>query len=114
MTYSVAAVRSDSVEGEGGCAAPAVLKPYDPNDAIGIGEACRLSGEGRLRLIAMAQRYSLGRKIDARWAFSRIALCAFLNDDQEGLTAYLAGDRAGPAVTRAYHAAGVPLLTQRG
>ena len=76
-----------SVTISGSSATPAVLKPYDPLDAIGIGEACRLSGEGRLRLIAMAQRHGLGRKIGARWAFSRIALCAFLNDDQEGLTA---------------------------
>ena len=101
-----------SVEPDGG-AAPAVLKPYDPLDAIGVGEACSLSGEGRLRLIALAQRHGLGRKIGARWAFSRIALCAFLNDDQEGLMAYLAGDRTSPVVTRAYHAAGVPLQAER-
>ncbi len=114
MTHSVGAVCSDSAGADAVCAAPAVLKPYDPLDAIGIGEACRITGEGRLRLIAMAQRYSLGRKIGARWAFSRVALCAFLNGDEEGLAAYLAGDRTGPAVTRAYQAAGVPLLSQRG
>jgi hypothetical protein len=102
-----------SVTIHGSSATPAVLKPYDPLDAIGIGEACRLSGEGRPRLIAMAQRHGLGRKIGARWAFSRIALCAFLNDDQEGLTAYLAGDRASPAVAHAYQAAGVPLQAER-
>lgn len=113
MTHSVAAVCSDSAGSEADSVSPAVLKPYDPLDAIGIGDACRLSGESRLRLIAMAQRYSLGRKIGSRWAFSRIALCAFLNDDQEGLTAYLAGDRTGSAVTRAYHAAGVPLREER-
>jgi hypothetical protein len=113
MLHSVASDRSDGSGGEAGCASSAVLKPYDPLDAIGIGSACRISGEGRLRLIAMAQRYGFGRKIGARWAFSRVALLAFLDGDDEGLAAYLAGDRTGPAVTRAYRAAGVPLLTQR-
>ncbi|WP_336492109.1 hypothetical protein [Methylobacterium nigriterrae] len=109
MMHSVAAVRPGGVGSEFGCAAPAVLKPYDPNDAIGISKARALSGEERLRLIGLAQRYGLGRKIGARWAFSRVALRAFLDGDEEGLAAYLAGDRTGPAVTRAYQAAGVPL-----
>ena len=114
MLHSFTPVRSDSAGGEAICVSPAILRPYDPLDAIGIGSACRISGEGRLRLIAMAQRYGFGRKIGARWAFSRVALHAFLDGDDEGLAAYLAGDRTGPAVTRAYRAAGVPLLAQRG
>jgi hypothetical protein len=92
----------------------AVLKPYDPFDAIGIKAACELSGGSRARVIQLCEQYGLGRKIGARWAISKVALHAFLNDDKEGLRAYLAGDRSGPAVTSAYRAAGVLLPSQRG
>ncbi|MER2266692.1 hypothetical protein [Methylobacterium oxalidis] len=96
-----------------GAVAPAILRPYDPNNAIGIGAARQISGEQRLRLIALAQRYNLGRKIGARWTFSRVALQAFLDGDDEALSAYLAGDRTSPAVLRAYEAACVTLPAQR-
>ena len=114
MIYSAVIARRGGARSEPAHTGPAVLKPYDPNDAVGIRAACEISGESRVRVIRLCEQYHLGRKIAARWAVSQVALHAFLNDDQEGLRAYLAGDRTGPAVTRAYRAAGVPLPIQRG
>jgi len=114
MTQSVSAATSGGTVGRPFDSGFAVLKPYDPIDAIGIKTACELSGGSRARVIQLCEQYGLGRKIGARWAISKVALHAFLNDDQEGLSAYLAGDRSGPAVICAYRAADVPLPSQRG
>lgn len=92
---------------------PAILRPWQTDDAISIGEAQRLTGEGRMRLIALADRHKVGRKIGERWAFSRVALLALLHDDRPALHAYLAGDRSSPTVARAYRAAGVSLPAGR-
>jgi hypothetical protein len=114
MRHSGSATISDGMNGRPKPTGFAGLKPYDPIDAIGIRAACKLSGWSRPRVIELCEQNGLGRKIGARWAISKVALHAFLNDDREGLSAYLGGDRAGPAVTCAYHAAGVPLPSQRG
>ena len=114
MNHSVSTASEGGADGRPAHKAPAVLKPYDPNEVIGIRAACKLSGGSRGRMIQLCEQHGLGRKIGARWAVSRVALHAFLNDDHEGLNAYLTGDRTGPVVAHLYRAAGVPLPSQRG
>lgn len=114
MRHFLSTALSSGAEGQPIHRGFAVLKPYDPEEAIGIHTACELSGASRGRIIQLCEQHGLGRKIGARWAVSRVALHAFLNDDREGLNSYLAGDRTGPVVARLYHAAGVSLPSQRG
>lgn len=89
--------------------APGLLQPFDPREAISIPEAAALAGVSLRAMRDWCVKHEIGRSIAGRWRVSRVALRALLDGDQEGLAAYQAGDRSGPAAVRAFKAAGVPL-----
>ncbi|GJD52703.1 hypothetical protein OPKNFCMD_5469 [Methylobacterium crusticola] len=81
---------------------PRVLIPYDPAEAISIGEAAFLARRSASTVRGWAARFHIGRRIaGGAWMVSAPALLMLLDDDHEALDAYLAGERGAEAV-RAY------------
>ena len=82
---------------------PAILRPYEPAEAIGIAEAARRAGKGERTIREWCALHRIGRRIGGRWAVSQPALDMLLEGDAQTLEAYLAGDRVSDRV-RAYFA----------
>jgi hypothetical protein len=60
-----------------------------------------------------AARFDIGRRIQGRWAISKVALGLFLDGDAITLAAYLAGDRSSPKITEYFEHCDVPLPRRR-
>ena len=88
---------------------PGLLLPFDPRDAMRIGEAAAIAGVTTRTIQLWCPKHGIGRPIAGRLRVSRVALWALLHDDRTALAGYLSGDRTSPTVRRAYAAAGVPL-----
>lgn len=89
-------------------AAPRVLIPYSPAEAISIGEAAFLARRSASTIRGWCARFHVGRRIaGGAWMVSAPALLMLLDDDHAALGAYLAGERGGP-VAPYFDRAGVP------
>jgi hypothetical protein len=88
---------------------PKVLRPFNRAEVLSIDEAARIAGKSPRTLREWCLLKDIGRRIGGRWAVSRIALAMLLDDDQDALKAYIAGDRSSPAVTTYFERCGVPL-----
>jgi hypothetical protein len=82
---------------------PAILRPYDPAEAIGTAAAAKRAGKHERTIREWAGLYNIGRRIGGRWKISAPALEMLLAGDVEALDKYLAGDRTSERV-QAYYA----------
>ena len=87
----------------------AILHPYNSSEAIRIGKAATLAGKSDRTIRNWCRERHIGRRIAGQWAVSIVALDMLLAADQEGLDAYLAGDRSSARVTCYYKARSIPL-----
>jgi hypothetical protein len=88
---------------------PTVLHPYDPAEAIGIAEAALRAGKSDRTVRNWCADHQIGRRIAGRWAVSAVALDMLLAGDDQGLQAYLAGDRAADRIVSYYRRRSIPL-----
>ena len=75
-----------------------VLRPFDPDEAIGVKEAAGRAAVSETALRAWCTRYAIGRRVVGSLLVSAPALAMLLDDDVPALAAYLSGDRTGPLV----------------
>jgi hypothetical protein len=92
---------------------PAILRPFDPAEAIGIAEAARRAGKSPRTMREWCCLHQIGRRISGRWAVSQPALDMLLDGDAQSLHAYLAGDRASERVRSYYLRRSIPVPTMR-
>jgi hypothetical protein len=88
---------------------PAVLRPFDPAEAIRITKAATLAGKSERTIRNWCRERHVGRRIGGHWAVSIVALDMLLAGDDEGLDAYLAGDRSSARVLSYYRARNIPI-----
>jgi hypothetical protein len=88
---------------------PAVLRPFDPAEAIRITKAATLAGKSERTIRNWCRERHIGRRIAGQWAVSVVALDMLLAGDDEGLNAYLAGDRSSARIVSYYTARSIPL-----
>ena len=86
-----------------------ILTPYDPAEAISITEAAARAGKSDRTIRNWCLDHHIGRKIAGQWAVSAVALDMLLGGDDDGLQAYLAGDRSTAHVASYYAARSIPL-----
>jgi hypothetical protein len=92
---------------------PAILRPYNAAEALTIEQAALIAGRSPRTIRDWAARFDIGRRIQGRWAISKVALAMFLDGDAVALAAYLAGDRSSPKATEYFERCGVPLKGRR-
>ena len=90
---------------------PAILRPYDQAEAIGVAEAARQAGKSMRTMRQWCALYRIGRIIGGRWAISQVALDMLLDGDKDSLAAYLSGDRSSACVRSYYMRRSIPLQT---
>jgi len=90
---------------------PAILRPYDLAEAIGVAEAARQAGKSERTMRVWCARHQIGRMIGGRWAISQVALDMLLDGDKDSLEAYLNGDRSSERVRSYYARRSIPLQT---
>src|SRR5262245_17532504 len=90
---------------------PAILRPYDLAEAIGVAEAARQAGKSERTMREWCARHQIGRMIGGRWAISQVALDMLVNGDNDSLEAYLSGDRRSTRVRSYYMRRAIPLQT---
>jgi hypothetical protein len=88
---------------------PAILRPYDPAEVIGTGEAAQRAGKSERCMRNWCLEQHLGRKIGGHYSVSRVALDMKLNDDEPALKAYHAGERVTPEVAAYYRRLGIEI-----
>jgi hypothetical protein len=88
---------------------PAVLRPFNPAEAIRITNAATLAGKSERTIRNWCLERHIGRRIGGHWAVSIVALDMLLAGDHEGLVAYLAGDRTSARVVSYYTARSIRL-----
>jgi hypothetical protein len=91
---------------------PQVLRPYHRSEALSIAEAALITGRSVRTIRDWCARLDIGRRIQGRWAVSKVALAMLLDGNKEALAAYLAGDRSSPIVAEYFSRCGVPLPKQ--
>jgi hypothetical protein len=88
---------------------PQVLRPYNAAEALTIEQAALIAGRSPRTTRDWAARFDIGRRIQGRWAISKVALAMFLDGDATAVAAYLAGDRSSPMITAYFARLNVPL-----
>lgn len=88
---------------------PQVLLPYDPREAATLTEAARYLKVSKRTATRMASTRDIGRRIDGRWLFSRVAMLLVMEGKPDALTRYLAGDRQSDDVVQAFARFGIVL-----
>lgn len=86
----------------------ATLRPFDPAEAIRITKAATLAGKSERTIRNWCRERHIGRRLAGQWAVSVVALDMLLAGDDEGLDAYLAGDRSSARVMSYYAARSIP------
>jgi hypothetical protein len=87
----------------------AILRPFDPAEAIRITKAATLAGKSERTIRNWCRERYIGRRIGGQWAVSVVALDMLLAGDDEGLDAYIAGDRSSARIVSYYTARSIPL-----
>jgi hypothetical protein len=90
---------------------PQVLKPYSAREAMSTAEAEIEADRSQRTVRVWCLRYELGRRIEGRWAVSRVALAMFLDGNEEALSRYLCGDRTSPSVVAYFTRLDIPILS---
>jgi hypothetical protein len=88
---------------------PAILRPYHAAETLTIEQAALIAVRSPRTIRDWAARIDIGRRIQGRWAISKVALAMLLDGNKAALAAYLAGDRSSPTVTEYFERCGVPL-----
>lgn len=88
------------------------LQPFDRSEALSVREASAQTGRKPQTIRLWCARHRLGRHVGGQWAVSKVALRLFLNNQLDGLAAYLAGDRRHADVAAAYRSEGVSRARQ--
>ena len=70
---------------------PQVLRPFNRSEALPIDEAAQIAGRSKRTMREWCLLYDIGRRIQGRWAVSKVALAMLLDGNKEALAAYLAG-----------------------
>jgi hypothetical protein len=86
-----------------------ILQPYDPAEAITVTVAACRAGKSDRTVRNWCLDHRIGRRIAGQWAVSAVALDMLLAGDDEGLQAYLAGDRASDRVVSYFRARSISL-----
>jgi hypothetical protein len=85
------------------------LIPYQPAEAISVTEAAERAGKTDRTIRNWCLDHQIGRRIAGHWAVSAPALDMLLAGDNDGLQAYLAGDRTSDRVVSYFEARSIPL-----
>jgi hypothetical protein len=88
---------------------PMVLHPFDPTEAISVTAAAIRADKSDRTIRNWCLERHIGRRIAGQWAVSAVALDMLLAGDDDGLQAYLAGDRASDHVVAYYRERSIPL-----
>jgi hypothetical protein len=88
---------------------PQVLRPFHRSEVLSVAEAADMAGKSLRTLRGWCLLHDIGRRIQGRWAVSKVALAMLLDGNKEALAAYLAGERHSPIVTEYFERCGVPL-----
>src|SRR3978361_1678773 len=91
----------------------AILKPYTREEAFRLKEASAYIDRCTKTVKRLCNRHGLGRVIGNQMEVSRVALQMYLEEDQETLDLYLAGDRTSATVTAYYARLGITLPVSR-
>jgi hypothetical protein len=75
---------------------PQVLRPYHAAETLTIEQAALIAGRSPRTIRDWAARFDIGRRIQGRWAISKVALGLFLDGD----VIALAASSLGTAVPR--------------
>ncbi|KRR06206.1 hypothetical protein CQ12_11510 [Bradyrhizobium jicamae] len=87
-----------------------VLIPFDAREGVSLGQAAKRAGKSETTLRNWCVQHGLGRRVGGGvWVVSKVALTMFLDDDQEALAAYLAGDRSSSIMKHYFEQVGIPL-----
>jgi hypothetical protein len=89
---------------------PQVLRPFHRSEVLSIAEAAHIAGRSERTLRDWCARFDIGRRIQGRWAVSKVALGMLLDGNKDALAAYLAGDRSSSNVREYFTRCRVPLL----
>jgi hypothetical protein len=81
--------------------------PYDPAEAIATPEAARRSGRSERTIREWCATKPIAWRIGGRWAVSVVGLDMLLANDDEALSALVAGDRASDKVKSYYQRRGL-------
>ena len=82
--------------------------PYDRRETISVSIAARLAGVTPRTLRNWCVAYRIGRRVaGGHWRVSRPALFMLLDDDEDALSAYLAGKRGDERVSAYLRRAGL-------
>lgn len=85
-----------------------ILRPFDPREAVAVNIAARLAGVSPRTIQNWCCVHRIGRRIaNGPWRISRPALLMLLDDDQDALRAYRAGDRSSERVLNYFRRAGL-------
>jgi hypothetical protein len=87
----------------------AILRPFDPAEAISIAEAAERAGKASRTVREWCALHQIGRKIAGRWNVSQVALDMLLEGDHGSLEAYLSGDRTTDRVRLYFARRGIAL-----
>src|SRR3954466_4352157 len=77
---------------------PQVLIPFDRREELTPEQAAKIAGRKPRTIRLWCEVHNIGRKVGGGLRVSRVALAMFLDGDEDGLQAYLAGDRSRPRV----------------
>ena len=91
---------------------PQILRPFHRSEALPVAEAAQIAGRSKRTIREWCLLHDIGRRIQGRWAVSKVALAMLLDGNKEALAAYLAGDRSSTTVAEYFSRCGVPLPKQ--
>jgi hypothetical protein len=91
---------------------PLVLMPFHRSEVLSIAEAAHIARRSVRTLRGWCLLHDIGRRIQGRWAVSKVALAMLLDGNKEALAVYLEGDRSSPIVAEYFSRCGVPLPKQ--
>ncbi len=87
----------------------AILRPYDPREAVSVRVAARFAGVSEQTIRNQCAKFGIGRRVGGgQYQVSRIAHRMLLEGDHKALRLYLCGDRASERVLGTSSARGSP------
>ena len=86
---------------------PQVLFPYDDREAATLPEAARFMKVSKRTATRWASTRDIGRRVDNRWLFSRVAMRFVMESNSDALARYLTGDRSSADIVAAFGRFGI-------
>lgn len=91
------------------------LIPYDKREGIPLNVAAERAGKSPGTIRNWCIEHGIGRRVGGgQWIVSKVALAMFLDDDEEALRRYKAGDRSSGCVVTYFKREGLEGLLENG